>query len=214
MLLAKSPPDIPALRGQLRRGGALLWLGATLSGGAALQLLWLGLKRALGVVFALVVLFEQWGWRPLSNALKALAHLAPVAALERFIASLPPYAALVTFALPSALLVPLKLMALYLIANGHAFSAGALFVAAKIVGTAVVARLYQLTEPQLMQIPWVRQVHDVLMPRLHALHEAIRQSWAWRYGRVLKNQVKRALAPLTAQLKARLATLLSPQQRG
>jgi hypothetical protein len=209
MTPAKSPPDIRALRGQLRRGGAMLWLGATMTGGAALQLVWLGVRRVLGVVFALVVLFEQWGWRPLSNALKALAHLAPVAALERVISRLPPYGALVTFALPSALLVPLKLTALYLIANGHAFSAGALFIGAKIVGTAVVARLYQLTEPQLMQIAWVRRVHDVVMPRLHAVHEAIRQSWAWRYGRILKFQIKRALAPVVAQIKARLLALLS-----
>ena len=122
---------------------------------------------------------------------------------------MPPYAALVTFAVPTALLVPLKLLALYLIANGHAFSAGALFIGAKIVGTALVARLYQLTEQQLMQIAWVRRVRDVLMPRLHALHEAIRSSWAWRYGRVLEQKVKRVLLPITAQIKARVVALLA-----
>jgi hypothetical protein len=56
-------------------------------------------------------------------------------------------------------------------------------------------------------------VHAVVMPRLHAVHDAIRQSWAWRYGRILKFQVKRALAPLVALVKARVAGLLSVWQR-
>ena len=205
----RSASEIGALKGQFRRGGALLWLGLTMTSSAAGKLVWLGLRRAFGVLFALIVLFEQWGWQPLAASLKKLGRLAPIAALERGIGRLPPYAALVTFALPSALLVPLKLLALYLIANGHAFSAGALFVGAKIVGTAIVARLYQLTEPQLMQIGWVKQLHDVVMPRLHAVHEAIRQSWAWRYGRVVKFKVKHALAPLVTQIRARVSALFS-----
>ena len=59
----KSPPDVGALTSQMRRGGAMLWLGTAMTGGAALQLLWLGARRVFGVVFALIVLFEQWGWR-------------------------------------------------------------------------------------------------------------------------------------------------------
>ena len=132
MTSTRQPPDIAALKNQFRRGGAMLWLGVTMTGGAVLQLLWFALRRTLGVVFALIVLFEQWGWRPLAAALQTIAHVAPIAALERRISRLPPYAALVTFALPTVLLVPLKLFALYLIANGHAFSAGGLFIGAKI----------------------------------------------------------------------------------
>ena len=206
---SKPPVDIAARKSQFRRGLALIWLGLTLVAGAGATLLWVGIRRFLGVFLALIVLFEQWGWRPLSDALATLARLAPVAALERVIKRLPPYAALVTFALPSALLVPLKLLALYLIANGHAFSAAALFLGAKVVGTAIVARLYQLTEPQLMQIPWVRSAHDVLLPRLHAVHDAIRQSWAWRYGRILKTQAKRSLTPLVQRLRQRFSGLFS-----
>ena len=213
MLPSKPPADVTALRGQVRRGLAMAWLGLSLAGGAGFHLLWIALRRAFGVLFALVVLFEQWGWRPLAAALAKLARLAPVAALERFIAGLPPYAALVTFALPSALLVPLKLLALYLIANGHAVSAALLFIGAKVVGTAVVARLYQLTQPQLMQIGWVRRIHDVLVPWLHAVHEAIRQSWAWRYGRIVKAKAKRALAPVVARIKAKAMELLSLVRR-
>lgn len=199
-----SPAEIEALRRQARNGLRLTGAGLQLLASAGGRLCWFAIKRVFGILFALILLFEQWGWRPLSAALARLARLAPFAALERQIARLPPYAALFAFALPTVLLVPLKLIALYLIASGHALTAGALFIGAKVVGTAVVARLYQLTSPQLMQIGWVKQAHDVLLPRLQALHEAIRASWAWRVGRIWKARVKRALQPVAMRIKARL----------
>ena len=204
MLFLTPPDEMSAAKNQLRRGAAMLWLGASMCAKAILRLLWIGVRRLLGVILALVVLFEQWGWRPLLAALMMITRLAPIAALERLITRLPPYAALVTFAVPAILLVPLKLFALYLIANGHAVGAALLFIAAKVVGTAVVARLYQLTEAQLMQIAWVRRIRDVVLPQLQALHEAIRTSWAWRYGRVVKMQVKRALSPYIAWVRGLL----------
>ena len=58
------------------------------------------------------------------------------------------------FALPTLLLLPLKLLALLLIAKGQVILAGLLFVAAKVVATALIARLFMLTQPALMQIGW------------------------------------------------------------
>ena len=56
-------------------------------------------------------------------------------------------------------LVPLKLLALYLFAKGHvAFGLG-LVLAAKLAGTAMAARLFQLTEPALLQIGWFARLY-------------------------------------------------------
>jgi hypothetical protein len=202
------PHDLGTLARRFRQGARLIGLGAGRMGDALVWLAWLWVKRALGVLLALIVIFEQWGWRPLVALFSRLAHLAPIAALERWIGNLPPYGALVAFGLPTVFLLPLKLLALFLIAHGHAVSAAALFIGAKVVGTAVVARLYQLTSPQLMSIGWFKRGHDALAPRLHALHEEIRRSWAWRYGRMLKTRVTHKLAPMVAALKLRLAGLL------
>jgi hypothetical protein len=206
-------PDATALARRFRQGLGLIALGSSQAGGAVARLAWLWFKRAGGLLLALIVLFEQWGWQPLVALLARLARLAPIAALERVISRLPPYAALLAFGLPTVFLLPLKLLALYLIANGHAVSAAALFIGAKVVGTAVVARLFQLTSPQLMRIWWFKQAHDAIAPRLHKLHEDIRRSWAWRYGRMLKTRIKHKLAPLVAALKLRLEALL-PRIRG
>jgi hypothetical protein len=205
----KKSLDLPALLRRLRAGVRLIALGVATAAGSISRLFLLALTRGAGVVLALLLLFEQWGWQRLLQLFSGLCRLMPVVALEGWIARLPPYAALAAFALPTAFLLPLKLLAIYLIAQGHTLAATALFIGAKIVGTAIVARLYQLTEPQLMRIGWVRRLHGVAAPRLHALHEEIRRSWAWRYGRMLKTKAKHQFAPMLSHIKSRLAALLS-----
>lgn len=165
------------------------------------------LRRAGGALVAAIILFEEWGWRPLSAALARLARYAPIAALERMIQSLPPYGALVVFAVPSLLFLPLKLVAMVLIANGHIVSAGLLFAGAKIAGTALVARLFILTEAQLMRIPWFARLYGIVMPWKNALTAWARETWAWRMGRVVKSRVARQLKILRARLAPRVAAV-------
>ena len=88
------------------------------------------LRGALEFLLALIIVFEEWGWRPLADLVGRLARWRPWAAVESVIIRLPPYAALVVFVLPTTLLLPLKLIALVLIANGQIFLAGLLFVVA------------------------------------------------------------------------------------
>jgi hypothetical protein len=160
------------------------------------------IRITLQVILALVILFEEWGWQPLSRALAALGRFSPIARIERRIGALPPYAALAVFAVPSLLLIPLKLLALWLIAGGHVMSAGLLFAGAKVVGTALVARLYQLTEPALMQLSWFRRAYGVVMPWKDALLTRVRESWVWRQSRVLKRRVGMAIRQLAVPLRA------------
>jgi hypothetical protein len=168
----------------------------------------LTLRRTVGVVLALIVLFEEWGWRPLAAALAKLARWSLWAKAEALVAALPPYLALCVFALPTALLFPLKLIALYLIAKGQAVAAGALFLAAKVVGTALVARIFQLTQPALMRIPWFAWAYSRFIPWKEAIFAAIRQTWAWRYGRVLKARAKKTAEPVWREAKVHLVAVL------
>jgi hypothetical protein len=144
----------------------------------------------LQVIAALILLFEEWGWRPLVASLEWLARFKVIARAELFIAGLPPYGALLALALPSSLLFPLKFLSLFLLANGQFFLAGVLFVFAKIASTALIARIFLLTKPALMRIGWFARAHDWLMPWKDAIFAAIRSSWPWRYGRMLKTRAK------------------------
>ena len=111
----------------------------------------------LNVLAALLLLFEEWGWRPLSTLVARLARFPLWAVVERWIAGLPPYGALVTLAVPSAILIPAKLLGVYLLATGHFVTAVAVIICAKLASTALIARIFLLTKPALMQIAWFAQ---------------------------------------------------------
>lgn len=159
------------------------------------------LRRVLEIALALIVLFEEWGWRPLAELLGRLARLRPFAVAEAWIAALPPYGALLVFALPSGLLLPLKLLALWLIAHGKAFAAGALFVGAKLVGTALVARIFLLTRPALLRIGWFKRAYDWFVPWQEAIFAQVRASWTWRHARMLKTAIKHEARQAWARMK-------------
>jgi hypothetical protein len=144
------------------------------------------LVLALNVIAALILLFEEWGWRPLSALVARLARFPLWAMAERGIASLPPYGALLALAVPSVILIPAKLLGVYLLATGHFVTAAVMIIAAKFASTALIARIFLLTKPALMQIPWFAYAYSVFVPWQEALFARIRASWPWRYGRILK----------------------------
>ncbi|HOB96650.1 MAG TPA: hypothetical protein PK306_10220 [Aquabacterium sp.] len=159
-----------------------------------LQRLVLLLRRAGGALLALLILFEEWGWEPLQRALARLGRLPLLRQLEAWIARLPPHAALVVFVVPALLLLPVKLAALALIAHGQRLLGLAVIVAAKLVGTAIVARLFTLTRPALMQLPWFERLYGRWTAWKEALLARVRASWAWRWGRVVKRQARQQWA--------------------
>ncbi len=172
-----------ALAGSLRLVAKAL--GALLAGAGRL------LRAGLSLLLALVLLFEEWGWRPLVEALGWLARFRLWARIEGWIAGLPPYGALVVFALPTAILLPVKLGALFLLAQGKVLMATAFLAMAKLASTAIVARIFLLTRPALMRLAWFARLYNLFMPWKEALQVWIRASWAWRYGRMLKGWVAR-----------------------
>lgn len=172
---------------------------------SAWRLLRPALIGAANVLLALILLFEEWGWRPLAAALASLARFRIVARLEDMIARLPPYPALLIFAAPGALLFPVKIGALWLFANGHFIKASLLLAAAKVTSTALVARIYMLTRPALMQIAWFRRAYDWFMPWKDALFARVRASFVWRYARMLKSRAKQEARRLMVRIRPWLA---------
>lgn len=144
---------------------------------------------ALALV-AVILLFEEWGWEPLAALFKRLARLPLWARLERGISRLPPWAALLAFGVPMLALLPVKLAALYLFGRGHPGLGLALLLGAKLLGTAVLARLFQLTQPALMQLSWFARWYPRWKAWKDRLIEHVRQSAPWRAGQRIKAQAK------------------------
>jgi uncharacterized membrane protein len=130
------------------------------------------LRRAFEALLALLILFEEWGWEPLKRAMARLMQLPGLRWVERAIVALPPWAALLVFLLPTLMLLPLKLAAFWLMAHAQKSAGVAVVVAAKLVGTALVARLVQLTQPALMTLGWFARFYNGWM--------LWKQAWMWR----------------------------------
>jgi hypothetical protein len=157
------------------------------------------LKNLFSGVLALLILFEEWGWEPLQRALAWVGRLPGLRWLEERIRALPPYAALALFLLPTALLLPVKLLALWLIGQGKVWGGTLVIVGAKVLGTAIVARLFALTQPALMQLAWFARLFTRWVSWKEALLVQVRASWPWRLGRVMKQRMKRRWQRLRAR---------------
>jgi hypothetical protein len=106
---------------------------------------------------------------------------------------LPPYAALAALALPSLMLLPAKLAAFALIGKGYVVWGGMVFIAAKLVGTAVIARVFQIVQPSLMQLAWFAYAYNTWKRWKDALLEQVRSTRAWQSGKALKARITAAM---------------------
>lgn len=153
-----------------------------------------GLGHLAVGLLALLILFEEWGWEPLHRVLSGLRRLPVMRRIEAAITGLPPGAALTVLLLPTLGLVPVKLLALWLIARGAALAGLGVIVGAKVFGTAVLAWLFPLTQPALMRMPWFAATYRRWYTWKEALLALVRASWAWRTGRAVKRRLRRWVA--------------------
>ena len=162
-----------------------------------LRSLWRLLRALLLGLAALVVFIEEFGWRPLSAWLGRIARWPPLHALEARIRQLPARPALGLFMVPAVLLFPIKLAALGLLHAGHAATGLGIIVAAKLLGTAVVGRLFMLLEPQLREFAWVVRALEWWGRFKTWIAVAVRESRFWRAVRAFvlqsRSWVKRRL---------------------
>ncbi|MBF0415864.1 MAG: hypothetical protein HQL79_08870 [Magnetococcales bacterium] len=141
------------------------------------------------LVAAVIVLFEELIWDKITDLVAWLARMRWLARLEAWIATLGPYPTLALFAVPILTLLPIKIVALYLIAHGRVGLGILVVVLAKVSGTAISARLFVIAKPKLMTFPtFVRIYHQVVRFK-HWAHDMVA-------GWPVMQAVRRAVAAL------------------
>ena len=171
-----------------------------------------GALSVLNLILALLVLFEEWGWQPLVKLVGRLRQFSPWARFERWVEALPPYPALIVLALPSLVILPVKLAAVYFLARGEFIAAAVVLGAAKVVGTAFIGRLFVLTKPAILRIGWAAALYNTIIPWQEAIFARIRETWLWRASRMVKRRVRRIaerLQPRWQVWRAKAALLLT-----
>jgi hypothetical protein len=145
-------------------------------------------------VGTLVFIVEEWLWDVLKAAMGVLGRLPLLAQLESWISGLPPAGAAIFFVLPTSLALPVKLTALHMIAHGHFLEGGLVILAAKIVATALFARIYVLTQPALMQVRWFVAVRALVL------------RWRdWAYAQIAAHPLWQAMHERVARWRADFA---------
>ena len=132
------------------------------------------------VLAALFIFAEEWLWVRMTAAMAWVARWRVIQSLERWLARLPAGAAVACFFLPGLLLLPVKVAALFLIGRGHVISGVGVIVGAKVLGTAVVARLFSVCKPVLMGIGWFRAGHDWMLGVKESIYTKLRAMEAWQ----------------------------------
>ena len=106
--------------------------------------------------------------------------------------------ALALFLVPALALVPVKVLALWLIEDGRATLGIAVIIAAKVVGTAFVGWLFVLVEAQLLTFPWFVRCVTLWRSTRDQVMAAWRQSVLWRGADAIRRAARRALDRLLA----------------
>ena len=114
--------------------------------------------------------------------------------LDAKLVRLPPVAALVILCTPMLLLFPFKIAGLWMIASGRFFSGCLLMLAAKVMSTAIIARIFLTCRPQLMRMAWVARLHAWTCALRERIHAWIEEQPAWhqarRFVRRIRNQLR------------------------
>ena len=137
----------------------------------------------LVVLATALMLVEEYLWHGLVRFGAWVGRLPPIAELEARLADLTPAGCLVALLVPAGLAVPIELFALWLMTAGHILAGVVLLIAAKLVPTALVARVYTICEPKLATIAWFVRLRDVILAAKDWAHRKLEVQPAWRTAR-------------------------------
>jgi hypothetical protein len=151
------------------------------------------LRTLITIPLAIWIFLEEWVWDSMLAFMAWLGRLPPVHWVETQLSKLPPYAALIAFIIPGAILLPFKLAAFWLIAHGHGVYGMWVFVIAKVIGTAFLARIFALTRAALLTIGWFNRTYTAVIGWKDRLYAYVRALPAYQRIQALAREMKLAM---------------------
>lgn len=145
---------------------------------------------------AAILWLEEWLWDPLADAMQTLGRLPLLRSLEALIRRAPPRVALAWYALPVLVLLPFKFVGLYLLTHAHRMAGICVFIGAKLVGTAVAARLFALTRQSLLKLAWFARLYAGFIALRTWVYAGVRRNHLWRLAALLHLRAQRGLRRL------------------
>ncbi len=138
------------------------------------------MKNFLLAVLAVLLLVEEWIWDVLTTLGRRLIVWLHLLRFDNWLIMATPGVALAAFAIPVAVLTPVKFLAFWMMANGQFAEGVALFVTAKLVATLLVSHMFVLTREKLLTFSWFAMLYGLITRALKWAHEQIRDTAVYR----------------------------------
>src|SRR6516225_3470388 len=133
--------------------------------------------RPILVFLAIIFLIEAWLWDRLEPVVARIVAIIPLARLKaelaRRIDKLPPIGTLVLLLLPAGAVLPLKMLAFWLMATGAWIEGVGVFVFAKLGAIGTTAFVFEAGRDKLLQLAWFRTFHDNVIWLRRRAHEMV-----------------------------------------
>lgn len=142
------------------------------------------------LVATAILLFEEFVWFSLLALMTKIGHLPVFKQIEAWMGGLGKWGSLGLFVLPGAALFPVKIFAMWLMGANHPVLGAATFVLAKIVGTALFARIYTIAEPKVMQFERLRKWRDAFLRLRKKLHDWLHEQPFYVKTKVLVARIR------------------------
>jgi len=154
------------------------------------------LRTVLIFCGALLFLFEEWLWVSFLRLFAWLGRFGLLRWLDARLVRLAPMAALIVLCVPIVLLFPVKIVGLWMIAQGRFFTGCCVMLVAKVVSTAIIARIFITCRPQLLRMPWFARLHALTCALRDRVHRWMEQQPAWVDARRFLRRLRTGLRGL------------------
>lgn len=152
------------------------------------------LKKILLSLLAILLIIEEWLWDSLTALGHALSRLLHLQRFEQWLEKTNPKVALLAFAIPLLVVAPINLVAFWMIAHGHIMQGIMVEIAAKLLGTLLVARVFALTRKQLMSFRWFAFITQKILGWISWAHARVSSTAVYKLAKRTKSKIKKWLA--------------------
>src|SRR6202051_2682030 len=143
------------------------------------------LLQPVWVLLAIIFLIEAWLWDHLEPIVAWVVARLPLDAFKQWLAervdTLSPAMTLIVFIVPVIPLFPLKLVGLWLLTPDYWISAVFTIIFAKLLGVGVMASVFDVTRPKLLEMAWFEKLYEFVI--------------------ALRAKAKALVAPIMSQIK-------------
>ena len=147
------------------------------------------MKKILLSFLAILLIIEEWLWDYLTLFGQSLSQWLNLKQFEQWLSQTSAITALMVLTVPILIVLPINIGALVLIAKGLILQGILMEIAAKLLGTLLVARVFALTKQQLLTFTFLNLIYSTITRWLQWAHRKIIETAVYRSIKQIKQRI-------------------------